>query len=204
MRKILFPLLAVAIAMGVFATSGQGVLLPNANGGDYVVSSTNAVVPTLGEFVKKCAKPGDVTLVCVHSDGVLALKLAWGNNQQVPNDSKTALLWDYGWNNDVVGIVAHNYLAGKLFYLLDVGSQLHIIWSDGTVETYEIDTVDRWRDNGQSLTFSPWDGGDAIKNEALSDVYFSRGNDRDRLVLMTCLTKGKKKIGVVFYTATRR
>jgi hypothetical protein len=46
---------------------------------------------------------------------------------------------------DVIGLLAHNFIAGSLFYDLAAGDMVSIIYGDGTVKQYRIDAIQSYQ-----------------------------------------------------------
>jgi len=107
-------------------------------------------------------------------------------------------------NNGITGLLAHNYLAGRNFYDLEVGDSLFLIWGDRRFVEYLIVETGDYQKLSSDIFASKYI--DLATGETLTtdDVFtrYYRGNHR--LTLQTCLErKGDLSWGLHFITARR-
>jgi hypothetical protein len=105
--------------------------------------------------------------------------------------------------NGVTGLLAHNYLAGRLFYQLRPGQDVMIVYGDGTVKHYRITDIYRFQKLVPSNLYSDLvdlsSGARATSSQVFNRFY--RG--QDQLVFQTCLESGGKlNWGLTFIVAT--
>lgn len=86
-----------------------------------------------------------------------------------------------------IGLLAHNYLLGKDFFELQVGSRLHIVYANGRSRAYQVYAIKDYQ--ALSLyTFRELGTQTSIDQYPLFDqIYRAEG---DRVVLQTCIQKG--------------
>lgn len=100
------------------------------------------------------------------------------------------------------GLLAHNYLAGKSFSLLQKGQLIHLIYGDGRIETFVITEFMRF----QALTpdsiasnFVDLDNGKLVSASNLFSQAYSRPGD---VILQTCIyAEGNNSWGRLFIVA---
>lgn len=86
-----------------------------------------------------------------------------------------------------IGLLAHNYLLGKDFFELEIGSRLHIVYSNGRSQAYQVYVIKDYQ--ALSLyTFRELGTQTSIGQYPLFDqIYQTEG---DRVVLQTCIQRG--------------
>lgn len=151
-------------------------------------------------FVQKCKGSG-VYASCIYVNDEFAIRLTWGNGEKLSDKMGTARLYDYAWNQgSTVGILAHDYAEGKNISLLTTGERIYLIYTDGTVVTYLVGKVDKWRNTGDWLSFYSEEKDISISTFDLADLYFLGGDDFRKMVLQTCING---RDGVLYVTAVR-
>jgi len=101
-----------------------------------------------------------------------------------------------------IGLLAHNYLSGKLFSRLVIGEEVRLIYGDGTVEYFVITEVLRYQaldPYSQWSSFRNLDNYDVLSTEQM----FTRAYAGDRHVtFQTCITSnGNSSWGRLFVIA---
>jgi hypothetical protein len=100
------------------------------------------------------------------------------------------------------GLLAHNYLAGRHFALMQPAQVLHLVYGDGRIETYIVAHLLRYRalqPNSMQSDFEDLNSGERIGGATLfSDIYGQRG----AVVLQTCIaSNGSSTWGRLFVIA---
>lgn len=86
-----------------------------------------------------------------------------------------------------IGLLAHNYLLGKDFFQLEVGSRLHIVYASGRTKAYQVYAIKDYQ--ALSLyTFRELGAQNNIGQYPLFDQIYRANNDR--VVLQTCIERG--------------
>ena len=91
----------------------------------------------------------------------------------------------------VIGMIAHNYLAGQNFFFLEEGDILQIVYGDGSISRYEIKEVHKYQALSPKSPYS--DFKDLNTDEVLSSTeLFKRVYmGTHHLTLQTCIQVGK-------------
>lgn len=106
-------------------------------------SATSGARPEFDRFVAQIKNGNPQQIVGVYIENVLALRVM----QQPPNDPNyvssvkgiaTQFLLAYQAPGQNIGLLAHNYLSGTLFFNIKVGNVAQLIYGDGRVEEYEV------------------------------------------------------------------
>jgi hypothetical protein len=105
-------------------------------------------LPPLPDFVAEMADPGPIVLRGVYADGIFALPVI----QQPPSDdtfvtssAQAVTQFTDASEFGVTGLLAHNYLSGALFFELQSGQRIRLVYSDGRLVTYVVDRVLRFQ-----------------------------------------------------------
>ena len=111
--------------------------------------STDAtILPAFSDFVS-AAKGAQANVVRgVYVPGVLALRVV----QQPASDPGAVIKVDgavtqfnQAARNNVIGLLAHNYLAGASFFTLKIGQEVRIVYGEGRVAYFEISRLARFQ-----------------------------------------------------------
>jgi hypothetical protein len=102
-----------------------------------------------------------------------------------------------------IGLLAHNFLAGALFFKLRTGDVVQIVYGDGSVEEYEVSSIYRFQalsPKSPTSDFVDLETGDRITANTL--FYRMYSGDR-HLTLQTCIQEGiEDSWGRLFIVAT--
>lgn len=168
-----------------------------------VVSPTSA----LTSFVANVKNGEAGQVVGVYVPNVLALPV----NQQPVNDlayvsasTGYATQFRLAANYGAIGLLAHNYLSGALFFNLSVGQEVDIIYGSGAIKRYAITTLRHFQalrptDPASNFVDVDNNSGTQISN---SDLFYQiyTGN---RVVFQTCINAhGNTSWGRLFVIAT--
>ncbi|MEW5957276.1 MAG: hypothetical protein AB1801_06110 [Chloroflexota bacterium] len=137
--------------------------------------------------------------------GIFALPVV----QQPPNNSifvsnKHDLVTQFqnAAQNGVIGLLAHNYLAGSLFYKLAPAHEVMLVYGDGLVERYRVKSVHRFQKleppslRGNLLDLSTG------KIVTAAEVFHRFYRGEHRLTFQTCLERnGRLDWGLMFIEA---
>jgi hypothetical protein len=93
-------------------------------------------------------------------------------------------------SHGVIGLLAHNYLTGKYFYDIEIGSEIQIIYGDGEIQSYLVKEIQRYQalqPNSQHSRFV-----DVVSGEELSasDLFKKVYLGQNHLTLQTCIEQG--------------
>ncbi len=111
------------------------------------VASAGSSVPIFGDFLNAVSDGESNVIRGVYVPGVLAYPVV----QQSPDDpgevtSHEGEVSQFGMaaRYQVVGLLAHNNLAGAAFFNLKIGQEVRIVYGNGRVEYYVVDRLDRY------------------------------------------------------------
>lgn len=90
------------------------------------------------------------------------------------------------------GLMAHNYLAGEAFALLQEGQEIHLIHGDGRVSTFVVSEILQYQalePDGTSGTFVDLQSHDLLTySELFTKVY----NRPGQIIFQTCMEEGNQ------------
>jgi hypothetical protein len=168
--------------------------------------SSSAPLPALRDFVITVKSSEPRSLVGVYVPGLLALAIV-----QQPGDApgyvstqpgvatQFRMAKDYGTD----ALLAHNYLSGHLFFELEAGQRVVLIYGDGRVRFYEI----KERISYQAITpNSPYSNFIDLDNPgtilSAADVFLKNFGIGSQLVFQTCIeSAGVESWGRLFVKA---
>lgn len=172
---------------------------------NHIAWGKNALPPDFTGFIKMVENGNVDILSGVYIPNVLALPVV----QQPVDDAgyvsghddeatQFAMASQYG----NIGLLAHNYLSGRLFSRLSVGEEVRLVYGDGRVEYFVITEVLRYQalePNSQWSSFRNLDNYDVLSAEQM----FTRAYAGDRHVtLQTCIaSNGNSSWGRLFVIA---
>lgn len=150
---------------------------------------------------------GEVVLLSVriHDAGDLpVVQQPAGNTNYVSKKDGEVTQFATAARQGNVGLLAHNYLSGKSFASLRIGQEIHLVYSDGTVENYVVTEILRYKALEPK---SPYSSFQNLNNpdEILSvSQMFDRAYQGDRHVtFQTCISaEGNASWGRLFILAS--
>ena len=129
-----------------------------------------------------------------------------GNSSFVSSDDGTATQFETAKGYGTIGLLAHNYLSGKLFFDLREGDEVIIIYGDGSQERYRINQIARYKALSPTSVYSDFvDLSDPARETLPAGEVFERiYTARDRVVFQTCIeAEGNPSWGRMFVTAEK-
>lgn len=151
-------------------------------------------LPALREFVT-AIKTGDAkTIVGVYVPGVLALPIVQQPSNAPAYVSTTPgvatqfrMAKDYGTD----ALLAHNTLSGKLFFDLEAGQRVVLVFGDGRVRFYEVKELNSYQALSPNSPYSNFiDLTDPGQVLSASDVFMKNFGAGSQLVFQTCIESG--------------
>ena len=197
---VLIPASGVNAAPAI--TDSHSVFLPMITGG---TNTTTLSLPSLNQFIGAIGSglPGEIKGVYV--DGEFALQVI-----QQPDDNynyvstKPEVVTQYGLaaKMGVVGLLAHNNLAGRNFFLLDAGELVTLVYGDGSTLAIRVIALDRYQaldpDNAYSQLMNLADGNILDSTQAFKKYY----TQENTIVFQTCISQdGNSSWGRLFVVA---
>jgi hypothetical protein len=188
--------ICVALLLALFLSVLSPYIHPAFAADSPSVEDTSAVnpIPALREFVV-AIKTGDPnTLVGVYVPGVLALPIVQQPSNAPAFVSSTPgvatqfrMAKDYGTD----ALLAHNTLSGRLFFDLQSGQRVVLVFGDGRVRFYEVKELNSY----QALSpNSPYSNFIDLANPGVvlsaADVFLRNFGEGSQLVFQTCIESG--------------
>ncbi len=168
--------------------------------------ATTPLLPDLSSFRASVLTGNRKVVTGVFVDGVLALPVV----QQVcrmcvsrAQNTVTQFAWaaKYG----VKGLIAHDYLSGKLFYGLRPGQRVDLIYGDGRVEYYWITEVERYRQTIPGDTATGYIDLSTGRGYDVEGMFRKVYMGSDHVTFQTCIAKdGNLSWGMLFAIAEPR
>lgn len=203
-RGILFFSILALVLTGWFQTD---IKIPAVLAADGPNESPEreADFPTLRTFAKSVENGNARSLAGVYVPGILALAVLQqpaGNPGYVSSQAETVTQFSLAAQYNTVGLLAHNYLAGELFFRLDRNQEVILVFGDGSRQSYMISEVGRYRalsPNSPYSSFEDLDNGTTLSVVELFNQIYAQGG---RLVFQTCIeANGNLSWGRLFVTA---
>ena len=157
-----------------------------------VTTTDDEITLTLEDFVAQVIDGDADAIRGVYVQDVLALPVfpqPMGNSGFVTNQPNNVTQFQDAALFDVIGLVAHNYLAGREFSTLDYTQEVNIVYGDGFVSRYQITEIRRYQALDSNNPYSPMR--DLATDEtfsstdAFADVYMGDHH----VTFQTCIAK---------------
>jgi hypothetical protein len=161
----------------------------------------------LHEFI--LAREGDTSqvLLGVYVEEVLALEVVQqpeGDNLYVDNAWGTATQFRSAADHGATGLLAHNYLSGDLFFRLDLGQEVSLIFGGGRMEEYVITDIQSYKKLPGDLRSSYYTNLDTGETVSTPDLFGRMYTGGDKVTFQTCIERGGDwSWGRIFITAER-
>jgi hypothetical protein len=162
-------------------------------------------VPPLDEFIEQVTNGEAEVLRGIYAPSVMAFPIIPqpdNNPAYVSSQKDTLTQFRLASQNDTTGLLAHNYLAGKSFSVLEEGQLIFLIYGDGRTETYIVTQSMRFQAlTPESVTsnFIDLDNGEHYSASRLFSAMYNRPGD---VVLQTCIyANGENSWGRLFIVA---
>jgi len=166
-------------------------------------------VPTsvdLETFVKRVSNGQSGVIRGVFVPGQFALSVIQqpeNNATFVSNKHDLITQFEKAARNGVTGLLAHNYLSGRLFYQLASGQEVFVVYGDGAIQRYRVTGIHRFQKlNPSSLRSNLVDlsTGEVLTTAQVFNRFY-RGDHH--LTFQTCLEEEQQwDWGLTFFLAT--
>lgn len=169
------------------------------------MGNSSAPMPNFSDFSQAVHNGKKDTLGGVYVQNVLALPIVQqpaGNSGYVSNNDAQVTQFAMASQYGNVGLLAHNYLSGKVFSQLAVGQEVRLIYGDGKVEYFIVTEVLQY----QALQpNSQWSSFRDLKDNTIltAEQMFKRVYTGDRhITFQTCIfAEGISSWGRLFVVA---
>ena len=162
-------------------------------------------LPSLWNFMQGVVDGQSQAVRGVYVPGFLALPVVQqprGNTGFVSVKPQTVTQFQLAAQNDVVGLLAHNYLSGKEFYRLVKGLQVMVVMGDGSIDRYRITGLHRYQKLTPGSNWSYYldlETGEKFSTYQVFNQYYQ---GEHHLTFQTCLEKdGLETWGIIFIVA---
>lgn len=167
-----------------------------------------AAASDLDQFTKQLINNQPDQLAGIFAGGIFALPVREqpaGNENYVSSEDNTVTLYATPAQFGVTGLLAHNYLSGRTFFLLQPGDEITAVYGDGQQIRYRVSELKRYQalsPHDPMSSFVDLDGSGEIYNyqQVFQQVY----TKPNTLVLQTCIEQdGELSWGRLFVIAER-
>ena len=192
------------VLAGSGSGNGNSVFLPLITGGSASAPSTTGL-PSLNQFINSIENGDADEVRGVYASSEFALQVV-----QQPADNygyislKPDTLTEYGLAEQlgVIGLLAHNNLAGKNFFSLEKGEIATIIFGDGATMEIRVMSLDRYQALDPYNAYSSLvnlDTGETLDSTQVFKMYYTQENT---IVFQTCIDQdGSPSWGRLFVVA---
>lgn len=154
------------------------------------IAQAALVPPSFEDFKATLKKSDSSQLVGVYVYDILALKVVqqastYSVSTKLGSATQFGLANKYG----CIGLLAHNYLSGSSFINLETGTEIYLIFGDGSIKKYMVDTIKKYQSLNPTDVFS--DFINLAKPDATisSDNVINETYGAGDLVLQTCIAR---------------
>ena len=153
----------------------------------------NKNLPALNTFVKELRNGQSNEVRGVYIPEIMAAPVIHqpeGNNHFVSSVKNTVTQFDLASQFGSAGFLAHNYLAGQSFSLLEINQIFYLIYGDGQTSMLVVTEILRYQALEPTSTFSEFV--DLQNNHHMTTAEtFSKVYDRPgQIILQTCIAVG--------------
>lgn len=159
---------------------------------------------SLETFAASLNKSDSSQLVGIFVKNVMAVKVVQQSSATyVSTSSGTVTQFGMASQYGSIGLLAHNYLSGASFSKLGSGTEIVLVYGDGSTKSYQVSAVKKYQALSPTDPYSNFvnlDNPDATltSTDVFNETYGSGG-----LVLQTCISKnGNSSWGRLFVIAS--
>ncbi len=154
---------------------------------------TRQTSAALNAFVSSVTDGNAKALRGVYADGVLALPIVEQPSNQAAFVSTTdgvATRFAMAGKYNTVGLLAHNYLAGRYFFNLNVGDTIELVYGDGSVKSYTVTAFYRFQALSPTSANSKFRDLETDKVISATELFKKVYMGNHHLTLQTCIQQG--------------
>jgi hypothetical protein len=170
-----------------------------------VQAAESKALPAFPDFVTMVTNGQADVVRGVYVPGVMAYRVVTqsvDNPGYVSKSEGTVTQFSMAARYKVVGLLAHNYLAGASFSNLVVGQEICIVYGDGRVVTYMVNQVARFQalqPSSENSDFVDLNSNSTYSTQAIFKMFYQGG---DHVTFQTCISRdGNMSWGRLFVTA---
>lgn len=162
-------------------------------------------LPSLWDFLKGIVNGDSQVVSGVYVPGFLAFPVVQqprGNTGYVSEKPETITQFQLAARNDVIGLLAHNYLSGREFYRLVDGLEVMLVMGDGSIQRYQITGLHRYQKLTPGSNWSHYIDLESGEEYTTYQVFNQFYKGEHHITFQTCLEKdGLETWGVLFIVA---
>ena len=150
-------------------------------------------LPSFRSFVQTVAD-GDPTVRGVYIPEVMALEVVQQPKDQpafVSIEPKAATQFQMASAFGTIGLLAHNFLAGRYFDDVQIGDKISVVHGDGQVEEYQISSILQFQALDTTNTRTDFVDTSTQKQITASELFNLVYGGKPHLTLQTCIAKGQ-------------
>ncbi|EKD88108.1 MAG: hypothetical protein ACD_35C00052G0001, partial [uncultured bacterium] len=145
---------------------------------------------SLKDFSATLKKSNSSQLAGVFVNDILALSVVQqASTYSVSSKSGTVTQFGLASKYGSIGLLAHNYLSGSSFSKLTTGTEIILIFGDGSTKKYVVDTIKKYQSLSPADPFSNFINLDKPDTTISSDDVINETYGSGDLVLQTCIKK---------------
>ncbi|MRS04313.1 sortase, partial [bacterium] len=159
---------------------------------------------SIESFASSLAKSDSSQLVGVFVKNVMAVKVVQQSSATyVSTSSGTVTQFGMASSYGSIGLLAHNYLSGASFSKLGSGTEIFLVFGDGSTKKYQVSSVKKYQALSPSDPYSNFVNLDSPDATLTSTDVFNQTYGSGGLVLQTCISKnGNSSWGRLFIIAS--
>jgi hypothetical protein len=150
---------------------------------------------SLEEFTKILKNNDSKTIRGIYVTDLFSLRVL-----QQPIDKKsyvssiegTVTQFGMAMNNNIIGILAHNFSSGRHFKKLNIGNIINVIYGDGIINNYKISGIKQYRAENPNNDKSNFIDTDTNKILSANGLFIKMYAGKHHLILQTCIQKDKE------------
>jgi hypothetical protein len=169
-------------------------------------AAENTALSAFPEFVKMVTNGRADIVRGVYVPGVMAYQVVEqpaDNPGYVSRSAGAVTQFSMAARYQVIGLLAHNNLAGKSFSNLVAGQEIRIVYGDGRVVIYTVNKVTRFQalqPSNENSDFVDLNTRGTYSAQAIFKMFYQGG---DHVTFQTCISRdGNTSWGRLFVTAT--
>ena len=159
---------------------------------------------SLEAFTASLTKSDASQLVGVFVKDVMAVTVVQQSSASyVSTKSGTVTQFGLASQHGSIGLLAHNYLAGANFSKLTAGTEIVLVYGDGSTKKFKVSGVKKYQALNPSDPYSDFINLDSPDSTITSTDVFNQTYGSGGLVLQTCISKnGNSSWGRLFIMAS--
>ena len=163
-----------------------------------------ASASSLEAFTASLTKSDSSQLVGVFVKDVMAVTVVQQSSASyVSTKSGTVTQFGLASQHGSIGLLAHNYLAGANFSKLSAGTEIVLVYGDGSTKKFKVSGVKKYQALNPSDPYSNFINLDSPDATITSTDVFNQTYGSGGLVLQTCISKnGNSSWGRLFIMAS--